>query len=54
MRTCQACNREFIRKRHDPMACPYCGYNNAPRGMPRSAVSLRRIKAERQEAERDR
>ncbi len=52
MRTCQACGREFVRKRHHPMACIYCGYNNAPGGMPRSLASLQRMEVERQ-AERD-
>ena len=48
MRTCQACCRDFNRRRNGPMTCPFCGYNNAPGGRPRSAASLRRMEARRE------
>ena len=43
MRTCEACGRDFKRRRFDSMTCPYCGYNTVPRGMPRTEKSMRQI-----------
>ena len=37
VRRCEACCREFTGRSPD---CPWCGFNNAPRGGPRSARSL--------------
>lgn len=49
MRHCEACGRDFQRRRGDPMDCPYCGYNTMPRGMPRSRNSLQRMAQGREE-----
>ena len=53
MRVCQACFREFAGRHPD---CPYCGFNNAPKGGPRSVRSLaemERNRLERQEFEEE-
>ena len=48
MRSCLACCREFTGRRAD---CPFCGFNNAPKGGPRSARSLAEAERRRQEQE---
>ena len=48
MRTCLACAREFAGRSTD---CPFCGFNNASRGGPRSARSLAEMERRRQERE---
>jgi len=47
MRQCQACFREFTGRRAD---CPHCGFNNAPKGGPRSVRSLAAMEQQRMEA----
>ena len=52
MRTCEACCREFSGRQTD---CPFCGFNTAGRGGPRSRRSLAAEARRRQEeAERQR
>lgn len=46
MRHCEACCREFTGRSAD---CPFCGFNNAPKGGPRSARSLAVMEQERVE-----
>lgn len=48
MRPCDACCREFTGRNAD---CPWCGFNNSPRGAPRSAKSL--AAKEREKFERE-
>lgn len=48
MRACQACSREFASQRAD---CPWCGFNNAPKGGPRSKRMLEEIERRRREQE---
>jgi hypothetical protein len=46
MRPCLACGREFAGRNND---CPFCGFNNAPGGGPRSLRSLAEADQQRQE-----
>lgn len=46
MRRCEACCREFAGRSSD---CPWCGFNNAPKGGPRSARSLAKMEHLRQD-----
>ena len=48
MRRCDACCREFAGRSPD---CPFCGFNNASRGGPRSLRSLAEMDRRRQEQE---
>lgn len=53
MRSCRACSREFTGRNSD---CPFCGFNNAPKGGPRSARSLsaaEQARLEEDQLERD-
>lgn len=47
MRHCEACCREFAGR---SAGCPWCGFNNAAKGGPRSARSL--VEMERRQQER--
>ena len=46
MRSCQACGRDFTGRSAD---CPFCGFNTAPKGGPRSKRSLADMDRDRQE-----
>ena len=46
MRTCEACGRDFAGRKTD---CPFCGFNTARRGGPRSKRSLAAESQRRQE-----
>ena len=48
MRSCRACCREFSGR---SATCPWCGFNNASRGGPRSARSLAELERRRREQE---
>ena len=48
MRSCQACCRDFTGRYAD---CPFCGFNNATKGGPRSRRSLAEMERRRQERE---
>lgn len=48
MKTCQACGRDFAGRSAD---CPWCGFNTAPRGGPRSVRSLVEIERDRLQEE---
>ena len=53
MRRCEACCREFTGRSAD---CPWCGFNNATKGGPRSrrmVDELTRQQEEREEHERE-
>lgn len=49
MRRCEACCREFTSRSAD---CPYCGFNNASGGGPRSKRVLAEMERRRQEQEK--
>jgi len=48
MRSCRACGREFGGRSGD---CPFCGFNNAAKGGPRSSRSLNQMALDRQDRE---
>lgn len=50
MRTCLSCCREFAAAGRCH-SCPHCGFNNAPKGGPRSARSLAELEQARLEQE---
>lgn len=48
MRSCQSCHREF---RGRSPVCPYCLFNNSPKGGPRSAGVVAEMEQERLDEE---
>jgi hypothetical protein len=52
MKTCEACGREFEWHRHQPLDCPWCGYDNSRNALPYSESYLKELdEKRRREAE---